>query len=98
MEQVAMRVLFGTVKNGEFGIRSKNGYPPFCCEAMESAWKEGVIRFGGRDGYTPTMKECEVAIWHWSCWPEGAGLDRFKIDFCPFCGGSIQVVRDAADR
>jgi hypothetical protein len=36
-------------------------------------------------------KDCYLAIWYWECWPEGASLLRFRIDFCPFCGEKIEL-------
>lgn len=36
-------------------------------------------------------KECELAIYYWSCWPEGPALTRLPLDFCPFCGEPIEL-------
>lgn len=76
----------------DWGVVSSTRTPNFfCCDGMQEAWSEKVICFGSQ--ILTTEKECELAIWYWQCWPEGAALNRYRIDFCPFCGQAIELVR-----
>jgi len=63
-----------------------------CCDDMKDAWDGGAIHFGSD---FPNFSDCDVNIWKWNCWPEGAGLDEYPIRFCPFCAEPVEVVGPA---
>jgi len=70
--------------------RKRNGCDAifFCCVAMEDAWVQGAIVFGGFDcGHTNSIN---IGLCH--PYPEGASWDNFEISFCPFCGEAIECV------
>jgi hypothetical protein len=66
--------------------------PEFCCEEMQHAWREQAIKFGGWHG-TLTQSECNISFWYWHCYPEGAAPDLLQINFCPFCGKEIEMIK-----
>lgn len=74
-----------------WNLVAPSGHPDFCCEQMEAAYKGGAIQFGGQ--IMTKRDECELSIWYWNCYPEGASLDRYPISFCfcPFCGIAIEL-------
>ncbi len=61
----------------------------FCCDDMEGAWGDNAVGFGEiDDSYGPQVG---VNIYHCLPYPEGAVWDEYHINFCPFCGTSIEI-------
>jgi len=68
----------------------------FCCEKMREAFDKKFIGFGNfEDGGYAGYGKINININIYSClpYPEGACWEDMKINFCPFCGEKIEVIR-----
>lgn len=86
-----MRVFYRALSSKTHVVYGQAGPAEFCCEAMRERW--GALIGFGVPGYRRTTGR-EVAIF--STIPQAndrAVVALTPIDFCPFCGETIEVCR-----
>jgi hypothetical protein len=75
------------IKNGTIKEINMVGVPVFCCEEMSAAW-DTIIGFGEADVLNQLRT---VNLYKYTPYPEGAVVDEYPINYCPFCGKEIIV-------
>ena len=60
----------------------------FCCGEMNAAWDEFIV-CGEDDSCINTINSATIV--QTMCYPSGTVINHMNIDYCPFCGATIEI-------